>query len=64
MEYQEDQELLWNGVPISPWSSMEYREAPWNTEELSRNTKKFVGIPEGIDETLVQIRAQIRAVQS
>ena len=39
MEYQEAYRI--------PWSSIEFQEAPWNTKELSRNTKKFVGIPGG-----------------
>ena len=30
-----------------------YQEAPWNTKELSRNTKKFAGIPRGFDEQLL-----------
>ena len=39
MEYQEAYRIQ--------WSSIEFQEAPWNTKELSRNTKKFVGIPGG-----------------
>ena len=39
MEYQEAYRI--------PWRSIEFQEAPWNTKELSRNTKKFVGIPGG-----------------
>ena len=56
MEYQEAYRI--------PWSSIEFQEAQWNAKELSRNTKKFVGIPGGVDEQLVQIRVQIQATQS
>ena len=36
MEYQEAYRIS--------WSSIEFQQPPWNTKELSRNTKKFAGI--------------------
>ena len=43
---------------------MEYQDAPQNTRELFRNSKKLAKILRAFDVKIVSIRAQIQAVQS